>query len=293
LSTVFSNKKKTVLLLFKRISLDGFRADKLEEFLLNNPNSNFQTMMLNKGVKAEYMMPSFPSLTFPNHFTLVTGLFMENHGIVGNDLYDPNYNEYVNLIRDGKGKDIRFWNATEPIWESARKQGLKTASSFWAGSEVWLKNPDIFLPYNDEFLFESRCDEVINWFTKFELDFATLYWNGLKFLNFFCERNIKYINRIFIKEPDKTGHKYGPDSPQYMDKIAEVDKSIGYLFTKLNESNLIEKLNVIITSDHGMASMNGSMLVKDFIDLSLIDSKKSIFGIVSNIWPSSDALVIF
>jgi predicted AlkP superfamily pyrophosphatase or phosphodiesterase len=165
----------------KRISLDGFRADKLDEFLLNNPSSKFQTMMLNKGVKAEYMMPSFPSLTFPNHFTLVTGLYMENHGIVGNSFYDDNYREKVNLIRDYKGKAIRFWNATEPIWESAKKQGLKTGSSFWTGSEVWLKNPDIWLPYNDYFLFESRCDEVINWFTKFKLDFTTLYWNGVNF----------------------------------------------------------------------------------------------------------------
>jgi predicted AlkP superfamily pyrophosphatase or phosphodiesterase len=78
-----------------------------------------------------------------------------------------------------------------------------------------------------------------------------------------------------------------------MSKIAEVDKSIGYLFEKLEEAKLLDNLNIIITSDHGMASMNGTMLVKDYVDLKLIDSKKTVYGIVSNIWPASYGVVRF
>lgn len=104
------------------VSLDGFRADSLDKFLETYPESNMNKYLVKSGVKADYMIPSFPSLTFPNHYTLVTGRFMENHGIVGNTFYDPNYDEKVNLIGDSKSKDIRFWNQSEPIWETAKKQ---------------------------------------------------------------------------------------------------------------------------------------------------------------------------
>jgi predicted AlkP superfamily pyrophosphatase or phosphodiesterase len=225
--------------------------------------------MIDQGVKVEHMNPSFPSVTYPNHFTLVTGLYTESHGIVDNVFYDPNYNETVHLLQDSKGKEARFWNATEPIWETAKKQGLKTASSFLPGSEVWLKNPDIFLPSSGLFSFESRCDELVNWFTKFQLDFATLYWN----------------------EPDMTGHYFGPDSKEYMDKIEQIDKSIGYLFEKLERANLLDQLNILIVSDHGMASMTDTLIIQDYVDMSLIDMSKTILEIVSHIWPSSDTVV--
>jgi ectonucleotide pyrophosphatase/phosphodiesterase family protein 5 len=225
--------------------------------------------MLDAGVRAEFMRPSFPSLTFPNHFTLVTGLFMENHGIVSNTFYDPKYDMVVRMIGSPAGLDIKFWNATEPIWESAKKQGLKTASSFWAGSEVWGKQPDIFLSYNQKFSFESRCEEIVSWFTKFDLDFATLYFN----------------------EPDHTGHEFGPDSKEYSDKIVDVDRAMGYLFEELDAANLLDKLNIIVTSDHGMASMSETLFVKSYVQGNLIDYKKTVFGIVSNIWPANDSVV--
>ncbi len=162
-----------------------------------NPSSYLQKLFVEVGVKAKYMQPSFPSLTFPNHYTLITGLYIESHGITGNTFYDPRYNQKVNLLRDANSNDIRFWNATEPIWDSAKKQGFKTASFFWTGSEVWGKNPDIFMAYSNNINFESRCDEIVNWFSKFELDFGTLYFN----------------------EPDHTGHDYGANSAQYRSKV--------------------------------------------------------------------------
>ena len=111
--------KRTPTLL---ISSDGFRADYLDTFLKENPNSYLQKLFVEVGAKADYMLPSFPSLTFPNHYTLVTGLYMEDHGIVGNSFYDSKLKEKVNLIGDTKSNSVRYWNNTEPIWESAKKQ---------------------------------------------------------------------------------------------------------------------------------------------------------------------------
>ena len=104
------------------ISLDGFSAEYLDEFLENNPESNLQKLMVEAGVKAEYMRPSFPTVTFPNHYTLVTGLYSESHGITGNGFYDPKYDEKISMIGNPTALEIKLWNATEPIWDSARKQ---------------------------------------------------------------------------------------------------------------------------------------------------------------------------
>lgn len=105
------------------ISLDGFRADILDKFLNENPNSNFKKFA-NSGVKAKYMQPSFPTLTFPNHYTLVTGLYMENHGITANTIYDSLYDAKISFT--GKNylekTNIKWWNQTEPIWLSAKNQ---------------------------------------------------------------------------------------------------------------------------------------------------------------------------
>jgi hypothetical protein len=114
------------------ISLDGFQAAKLDEYMSKNPNSIFNQIH-NNGVKAEYMIPSFPTLTFPNHHTLVTGLYIESHGIVGNSFYDPNYDIKVNLIGGTNANEEQWWNQSEPVWLTARNNNLRTGSFFWAG----------------------------------------------------------------------------------------------------------------------------------------------------------------
>lgn len=246
------------------ISFDGYRADYLDKFLAENPESYLQKLFVEVGVKAEYMVPSFPSLTFPNHYTLVTGQYMENHGIVGNTFYDPKLKEKVNLIKDSKGNDVRFWNQSEPIWLSAKRQGLKTGSFFWTGSEVWGQHPDVFISYNPTIEFEARCDEVVNWFDKFSMDFVTLYFN----------------------EPDHTGHDKGANSKEYWQKIVAVDKLLGVLMTKLeNRNKLLDKINIVVVSDHGMADVSNNIALKH----DLIDTGKSSFGIVSLIYPKKDS----
>ena len=104
------------------ISLDGFQAGKLDKFLNENPDSYIKRYFVDRGVKAEYMKASFPTLTFPNHYTLVTGLYQESHGIVGNTLYDPDIDRRINLLSDSDANSAKWWDQAEPIWFTAKKQ---------------------------------------------------------------------------------------------------------------------------------------------------------------------------
>lgn len=112
-------EKRTPTLL---VSLDGLQATKLDEFLRNNPDSYMNRFFVDRGVKADYMAASFPTLTFPNHFTLVTGLYQESHGIVGNTLFDPKIDKRVNFLSDSYANDEMWWDQAEPIWLSAKRQ---------------------------------------------------------------------------------------------------------------------------------------------------------------------------
>jgi hypothetical protein len=181
------------------ISLDGFQAGKLDKFLNENPDSYIKRYFVDRGVKAEYMKASFPTLTFPNHYTLVTGLYQESHGIVGNTLYDPDIDRRINLLSDSDANSAKWWDQAEPIWFTAKKQvdfylyilrdflyiwlkfylkkGFKTGSFFWTGSEVWGRHPDIYFQYSTTLNYFDRCEEIVNWFKKFDMDFATLYFN--------------------------------------------------------------------------------------------------------------------
>jgi hypothetical protein len=95
--------------------------------------------------------------------------------VVGNKLYDPTYSIFLQSTPDKYNRDPKYWNKTEPIWITASKQGLKTASSFWIGSEVYDRETDLFVNYDKDYKLEERCDEVVNWYKKFNVDFGTLY----------------------------------------------------------------------------------------------------------------------
>jgi predicted AlkP superfamily pyrophosphatase or phosphodiesterase len=178
------------------VSFDGFRASKLIDFITKNPNSNFSRFR-QTSARAPYMKPSFPSATFPNHITLMTGLYPESHGVVGNTVYDPIYNEKLRLAGS---QDIKWWNMSEPLYYTARKQGLRTASSFWVGNDVYPRTPDIFLTYkpNNFYSLYDRADEVVSWLSsKMNMDFVNMYFD----------------------QPDTAGHAFGPDSVEYEAKV--------------------------------------------------------------------------
>ncbi|KAK6183339.1 hypothetical protein SNE40_010840 [Patella caerulea] len=217
--------------------MDGFRWDYLE----NIDTPNFDSFAA-QGVKVRYMNNTFIPETFPCHFTMVTGLYEESHGIVGNYMYDPIFNESFGLSTH----DSKWWEAGEPIWITATKKNKKSATHFWPGSEVEFNGvrPAIWLQYNETIPFEKRIETVVDWFANKGVHFATLYFH----------------------EPDRTGHKYGPDSQEIKDKVKYMDGLLGSLILGLRENKLWDSINVIITSDHGMASVDVDNKLVDIND---------------------------
>lgn len=223
-----SNDHPTPLLL---ISIDAFRAD-----YFNRGDSPTLAMLARNGVHAKAMQPSFPSLTFPNHYTLVTGKYPDHTGIVNNNMYDPKLGKFSLGIRSAV-TDGRWWDEAEPIWVTADKAGLKTATMFWPGSGAKIRGyrPTYWRPFDDSVTAEQRVDQVLQWLDlppAKRPTFLTLYFDAV----------------------DHAGHRYGPDTPQVNQAITHVDNAIARLVKGLKARHLFHHMNIIVVSDHGMAS---------------------------------------
>ncbi len=235
--------QRTPLLL---VSIDAFRADYLDR----GQSPALATMAIN-GVHAKWMQPSFPSLTFPNHYTLVTGKYPDHNGIINNTMYDSKLGRF-SLSRHEAVRDGRWWDEAEPIWVTADKQGLKTATMFWPGSEAEIHGyrPDYWLVYNGAFTPGERVDQVLAWLdlpASQRPDFMTLYFDRV----------------------DHAGHEYGPDTPQVNVAIRKVDHAISQLVSGLKARGLYHKINIIVVADHGMAAVpdGNQVLIDKLIDL--------------------------
>ncbi|XP_071132349.1 ectonucleotide pyrophosphatase/phosphodiesterase family member 5-like [Mytilus edulis] len=219
------------------VSMDGFRWDYLTK--VSTPNFD---RLARHGTKAIYINNTFITKTFPSHYSIVTGLYEESHGIIGNKMYDPVFNSTFNL----RNHETRWWNGGEPLWVTARRQNLTSATYFWAGSEAEIRGyrPNIWKPYKKSVPFKNRIDTAIKWLTDKQIDLVLLYFH----------------------EPDATGHAYGPDSPQIIDKVKAMDKILGYLLDKFDSHTLTNKVNLILTSDHGMTTIDTANKVVDITD---------------------------
>ena len=213
------------------VSIDGFRANYLKRGF-----SPTLQMLAGAGVRARWMQPAFPSVTFPNHYTIVTGRYPDHNGIVANDMFDPALG-YFSLGNRKAVENARWWNEATPIWVSADQQGLKTATMFWPGSSAAIHGlrPDHWLPYNGKMPYHARVDQVLHW-----LDlpagqrpaFLSLYFEGV----------------------DTAGHHDGPDSPELNQAIRRVDNALARLIAGLRQRGLYHHLNLIVLADHGMAA---------------------------------------
>ena len=213
------------------ISIDGYRHDYLDRGL-----SPTLAALAKDGVRADGMQPSFPSLTFPNHYTLVTGLRPDHHGIVHNTMEDPTLGHFA--LKDRAAvSDGRWWAEATPLWETADRAGLKTATMFWPGTEADIHgmHPDHWRPYDGAVTPAQRVDQVLAW-----LDlppgrrpaFVTLYFDAV----------------------DHAGHTFGPDTPQVDAALRDTDAALARLLRGLRQRGLFERINLIVLADHGMAA---------------------------------------
>ncbi|KAM3585571.1 uncharacterized protein V6R79_021259 [Siganus canaliculatus] len=217
------------------VSFDGFRADYLKRFPMQNLK-----LLYSQGVLVEQLTNVFITKTFPNHYSLVTGLYAESHGILASNMYDPVSHKHFRVSND---TDPMWWNNAEPLWLTALDSGYKTAAMMWPGSDVIIRNRTAthFFPYDPQVTFKERLGNVTDWIVEQHVKFAALYW----------------------EEPDRSGHIYGPDNTTAMAAaLKEVDDNIGLLISELKRTGLWGHINILITSDHGMAQCSADRLIR-------------------------------
>ena len=231
------------------ISLDGFRWDYCELFPAESPTLR---ALKRDGVSARGLIPVFPSNTFPNHYSIVTGLYPAHHGIVNNDFFDPALGQFFHYNQPSSVHDPRWWGG-EPIWVTAIKQGRKAAAAFWVGSETEVAGvrPTFWRPYDYKIPFGQRVDELAGWL---RLPAA--------------ERPA--VIAFYLEETNSAGHRFGPDSPQVAAAIKLCDERVAALLARVRAEGF--EPNVLIVSDHGMTatSIDRTVILDDVLDLKTV-----------------------
>lgn len=241
------------------ISLDGFRADFLQRGLSPRLNA-----FIGEGVSPKYMLPSFPSLTFPNHYTIATGLYPESHGIVANSFWDPEMGDEFYSTDPDRSLDPKWWSA-EPFWVTAEKQGVRTAVHMWPGSEAHIMQvePSFVDKFNGEEALPNKVARVLEF-----LDMP-----GKEDESVAAENMRPQLIAAYVPNVDTDGHLYGPNSTEIRTTISEVDKMLDQIFQGLEVRNLTHIVNVMVVSDHGMATTDVSRLLQleDLVDTGEIE----------------------
>lgn len=217
------------------ISLDGFRYDYLEKY---KPKT--LSKLAKRGVRAEWMKPSFPTKTFPNHYTIATGLLPAHHGIIENNIYDPEFDAVFGLGKREEVQNPRWWQG-EPIWVTAEKQGQKAGAYFFPGTETEIKGvrPTFWKQYDGKIPNEKRVETVLSWLDLPKEQRPTIF-------------------TLYFSDIDDAGHGFSPDSKETKEAVKRVDKSIAKLYKGLKKRKVEKQVNLIIVSDHGMAKVEST-----------------------------------
>jgi predicted AlkP superfamily pyrophosphatase or phosphodiesterase len=250
------------------VSIDGFRPD----YRATAPTPTLDRLAA-EGVRAERLVPVFPTLTFPNHYSLVTGLHPEEHGIVGNSMFDPAFaaagTDSTFSLGDREAlADGRWWGG-EPIWVTAEREGIRTAPLFWPGSEAEIGGvrPSVWHPYDGDLPYEARVDSVLAWLDRpaeTRPGFAALY----------------------VSAVDHAGHDHGPDAPETAAAVAQADRVLARLVAGLEARGLYDRTNLVVVSDHGMAALAPDRVayLDDAVDLEA-DLERILYGATTLVWP--------
>ena len=228
------------------VSIDGFRAD-----YLDRPEAAWLRRLAAQGVRARWLTPVFPSKTFPNHYSIVTGLYPEHHGIVSNTILDPAAGRWFRISDPHAVRDSSWWGG-EPIWVTAVKQGLRSATFFWPGSEAAIEGvrPTYWERYDARVPNAERVGRVLDWLSL-------------------PQDRAPALVTLYFSEVDHAGHEFGPDAPETDSAIAHVDSSVGMLLAGLDARGLAGRVDVVVVSDHGMAplSPDRTIYLGDYLDL--------------------------
>jgi predicted AlkP superfamily pyrophosphatase or phosphodiesterase len=245
-SKPITDLRPTVLL----VSIDGFRYDYLEKYRPPNLKS-----LARDGVQAKWMIPSFPSKTFPNHYTIATGLYPQNNGIVENSVYDKATGVTFSMSNREEVQNGRWWLG-EPIWITAEKQGQKTAPFFWPGSEAKISgtSPTYWKPYDGKVSDDARVDTVLSW------------------LDLPLSKRPTFLT-LYFSDVDNAGHEFSPDSTETRDAVLKVDSELARLVDGLKARGIFSQVNLIIVSDHGMATQDpkNTIILDELFDTSLAE----------------------
>lgn len=232
------------------VSFDGFRHDFAERV----PTPHFDSLEA-AGVRAEGLIPVFPTKTFPSHYAIVTGLYPETSGMVGNTMYDPEFGEWYRpsdrqAVEDGK------WYGGEPIWNTVIRQGGRAGTMFWVGSEADIQGmrPTYWKRYDSSMEYRARIDTVVKWLSR----------PGDRAVN---------LATLYFEHVDAAAHRYGLESDSLDSAIRSADRLLGYLSDRLEEEGLSGSLNLMVVSDHGMLEQSAGRRIDldAIIDTDLVE----------------------
>lgn len=245
------------------ISIDALRWDFIDS--VEAPNLD---LLVREGVRATGLVPSFPTKTFPNHYSMVTGLFPGEHGIVANNMYDPVFEARFSLSNREEVSDGRWWGG-EPVWVTAERQGLVTAALFWPGSEAEISGyrPTFWLPYDGAMPNQDRVQQVLDWLAL-------------------PSESRPYFSTLYFSDVDDVAHRHDISEPQVKDAIRRVDRVLGLLLDGIKAEGWEEWVNLIVVSDHGMAEIDADRVIflDDYLDLDSV--RVSDLNPVAGIWPT-------
>jgi predicted AlkP superfamily pyrophosphatase or phosphodiesterase len=227
------------------ISFDGWRWD--YESRYSAPNMH---RLIARGVSAE-LIPSYPSKTFPNHYTIVTGLYPGHHGIVANSVKDPATGRRLTMSNKREVQDAMWWGG-EPLWVTLQHANQLTAAMFWPGTEAPIQGlrPNFWSPFDDGLPGATRVDHVLSW-----LDLPP-------------DKRPTFIT-LYINDVDGAGHNNGPNSMEVRNAVRRADSYLGRLVKGLDQRRLTDRINIVAVSDHGMAetSLDRVIVLDDYISL--------------------------
>jgi predicted AlkP superfamily pyrophosphatase or phosphodiesterase len=221
------------------ISMDGFRWDYMDR--TETPNMDY---LASEGVRAEALIPVFPTFTFPNHLSIITGCYPENHGIISNTMWDPDFEEWYYIgegaapVREGK------WYEAEPFWVTVEKAGLGSAIYHWPGSEAEIMGyrPSYYYIYDQATTNDEKIDQVLEW------------------LDLPAGEKPSFI-AMYFNEANYYGHRLGVAGEALDPIIQDLDENIGKLLAGLDQRNLLGEVTILVVADHGMVDIDDDKIM--------------------------------